>query len=53
MVAGTLETLHEGYTTDDAYYWICAICFEDFRDMFGWTVNALEDTRTGFNPESR
>jgi hypothetical protein len=28
----------EGYTTEDNYYWICPVCFEDFKDMFGWTV---------------
>ena len=29
---------HDGYTTEDSYYWICPACFEDFRVAFGWTV---------------
>ena len=32
------ETLHEGFSTEDQYHWICVTCFEDFRSMFGWTV---------------
>ncbi|MEQ2442936.1 hypothetical protein WMO64_05590 [Pseudoflavonifractor sp. CLA-AP-H29] len=35
-------TLHEGYATQDGYYWICPNCFHDFKAMFGWTV--IEDT---------
>ncbi|MGI5929943.1 hypothetical protein [Pseudoflavonifractor sp.] len=35
-------TLHEGYATEDGYYWICPDCFRDFKAMFGWTV--VEDT---------
>ncbi|HPQ41598.1 MAG TPA: hypothetical protein PLV45_14595 [bacterium] len=35
---GTPDTLHEGYTTLDRKYWICSRCFEDFKEMFGWTV---------------
>lgn len=31
-------TLHEGYTTEDNYYWICSDCFRDFKTMFEWTV---------------
>jgi len=30
------ETLHEGYTTEDRYRWICKQCFDDFRNLFGW-----------------
>lgn len=32
------DTLQEGYTTEDEYYWICPECFEDFKEMFGWIV---------------
>lgn len=28
--------LHAGYCTADEYYWICRICYEDFKDLFGW-----------------
>ena len=37
--------LHSGYSVlgagpagQDDYSWVCAICFEDLRDRFGWTV---------------
>jgi hypothetical protein len=30
--------LAEGWTTQDHYRWICATCFDDFRDEIGWTV---------------
>ena len=29
----------EGYATQDNYRWICKPCFEDFKEMFAWTVN--------------
>jgi hypothetical protein len=32
------DTLQEGYCTLDGRYWICSECFQDFREMFGWTV---------------
>ena len=42
---GEAGTLHSGYSIvgggpagQDDYSWICAICFEDMRDRFGWTV---------------
>lgn len=28
--------LREGYATEDAYRWVCATCFADFREEFGW-----------------
>jgi len=31
--------LTEGYCTEDCYRWICADCFEDFKDQFGWLIN--------------
>ena len=30
--------LHEGYCTIDRHSWICETCFNDFKDMFNWTV---------------
>jgi hypothetical protein len=32
------DVLHIGYATEDDYRWICEICFQDFKEMFGWTV---------------
>lgn len=32
------EALHEGYTTEDNYHWVCRTCFEDFNERFEWTV---------------
>jgi hypothetical protein len=32
------DILNEGYTTEDEYYWICEGCFEDFRELFQWTL---------------
>jgi hypothetical protein len=28
------EDLNEGYTTQDAYHWVCRDCFEDFGHLF-------------------
>ena len=31
--------LHEGYVTaDDRESWICAECFDDFKEMFQWKL---------------
>lgn len=30
------DTLHEGYTTEENYYWICPTCYNDFKEMFQW-----------------
>ncbi len=30
--------LHMGYSTLDERYWICEVCYQDFREMFQWTV---------------
>ncbi len=37
MERGNPDTLHEGYSTQDDYYWVCAPCFTDFQVMFGWS----------------
>jgi hypothetical protein len=33
-----ISDLHEGYCTPDHYHWICENCFNDFKEMFNWTV---------------
>jgi hypothetical protein len=38
MEPETPDTLHEGYSTQDDYYWVCPACFTDFQEMFQWTV---------------
>ena len=38
MIEDFPDVLHEGYCTKDEYHWICAQCFADFRDLFGWSV---------------
>jgi hypothetical protein len=31
-------SLHEGYSTEDEYHWICPTCFADFQGAFEWRV---------------
>jgi hypothetical protein len=38
MVENYPDVLHQGYSTTDDYYWICENCFEDFHEMFNWSV---------------
>jgi hypothetical protein len=38
MVDDQPGTLHEGYSTEDEYHWICLNCFEDFKVSFEWRV---------------
>lgn len=38
MVEDVPGVHHEGYNTRDQYRWICDDCFNDFREMFEWTV---------------
>ena len=33
------DTEHEGYTTQDGYYWVCRECFELFKDEFKWETD--------------
>ena len=42
---GAPGTLHSGYSVmgggpagQDDYRWICAVCYEDLGERFGWTV---------------
>ena len=37
------DTLQEGYATLDEYHWVCPTCFEDFKDLFAWTVSPTRD----------
>jgi hypothetical protein len=37
MEPGTPDTLN-GYASADDYYWACHPCFDDFREIFRWTV---------------
>ena len=32
------EDLKKGYSTKDNYYWICNLCFNDFKDEFCWSI---------------
>jgi hypothetical protein len=32
------DVITHGYSTNDKYRWICETCFEDFHDLFNWTV---------------
>ena len=32
------DILREGYTTPDAYHWVCQQCFNDFKVLFEWRV---------------
>ncbi|MBI4617234.1 MAG: hypothetical protein HY720_26715 [Planctomycetes bacterium] len=38
MVEEHPGVLHEGFCTLDEYHWICADCFDDFRELFRWRV---------------
>ncbi len=38
MEKGNPDSLHEGYTTEDHYHWVCTKCFEDFKDLFAWKL---------------
>jgi hypothetical protein len=47
MVEDYPDVLHDGYSTEDQYHWVCATCFEDFKEKFQWDVanSAHEDTK--------
>ncbi len=46
MVEDYPDVLHEGYSTEDQYYWVCKNCFEDFKERFQWEVIKSKDERT-------
>lgn len=35
---GMPDAIHDGWSTDDGYHWVCPPCFEDFRASFAWSV---------------
>jgi hypothetical protein len=43
MVEDHAAALHEGYATLDDYHWICATCFEAFRESFSWSLVPATD----------
>jgi hypothetical protein len=43
--------LHEGYTTEDEYRWICERCYRDFKDQFQWHVK--DDKEEGKRGDER
>jgi hypothetical protein len=43
MLGDMPDALQEGYCTLNGYYWICMICFDDFRERFGWRVLGAAD----------
>jgi predicted kinase len=38
MEQGHSGTLSSGYTTEDRRHWICENCYDDFKDLFEWSV---------------
>jgi hypothetical protein len=32
------DTLTEGYSAKDDYWWVCKSCFDDFKDQFKFSV---------------
>jgi len=34
------DDLHEGYSTTDKYWWICSDCYNDFKEMFNWSITS-------------
>ncbi len=38
MESGGDGILTTGYATEDNICWICPECYEDFKEMFGWTL---------------
>ncbi len=39
----TILSNKECYCTVDCFNWICADCYEDFKDQFNWQVNEVQD----------
>ena len=29
-------------TSADEYHWVCPVCFEDFRESFGWIIETAD-----------
>jgi len=32
------------WVTEDNHHWICPVCFDDFRERFGWVVEGSAPT---------
>lgn len=45
MVEDCADVVHEGYATTDDYWWICQICFDDFKQRFSWSLAESDDPR--------
>jgi len=41
------EDPNVGYATTDRYHWICENCYQDFKNMFQWTVVDAPGERPG------
>ncbi|MCL1892736.1 MAG: hypothetical protein FWG02_00685 [Holophagaceae bacterium] len=35
------STIEKAYCTTDYYHWICPECYNDFKEMFEWTLEEL------------
>ncbi|MFZ5476766.1 MAG: hypothetical protein ACOZNI_08330 [Myxococcota bacterium] len=35
---GMPDAIHDGWSTEGGYHWVCPSCFEDFRASFAWSV---------------
>jgi hypothetical protein len=40
MAEDVPDVLHEGYSTEDEYRWVCNDCFCAFRERFQWVVES-------------
>ena len=47
MQGNIQNTLQEGYTTSDGYYWICSSCYDDFKDIFKWKLKKFNQLDCG------
>ena len=36
------DALIEGFATTDRSRWVCATCFGDFRERFGWSLTKAD-----------
>lgn len=34
------DCLQEGYCTENYYYWICEVCFDELKERFQWRVKS-------------
>ena len=38
-ISGNETDIHDGYVDADRIYWICPDCYQDFKDLFHWTLS--------------